>query len=172
MCLFLYTYRIFLFVFFFFNDTAPTEIYTLSLHDALPISSPRLLMVILGACAEEVLKQVVLNIGPVDVVAEAGQLRDVDHALSIHRVDGGVEPGRGGVVIDERMQQAAFVEAAYGRREGAHRVEIANATAVDLHLHAERLGEMADLHQRRQAAHVANAAAHDVARTSGDQVGA
>src|SRR5438270_7130477 len=24
---------------FFFNDTAPTEIYTLSLHDALPISS-------------------------------------------------------------------------------------------------------------------------------------
>src|SRR2546422_8143175 len=25
--------------FFFFNDTATTEIYTLSLHDALPISS-------------------------------------------------------------------------------------------------------------------------------------
>src|SRR2546429_4940380 len=28
------------FFFFFFNDTATTEIYTLSLHDALPISSP------------------------------------------------------------------------------------------------------------------------------------
>src|SRR2546429_9372227 len=27
--------------FFFFNDTATTEIYTLSLHDALPISSTR-----------------------------------------------------------------------------------------------------------------------------------
>src|SRR2546422_8023136 len=26
--------------FFFFHDTATTEIYTLSLHDALPISSP------------------------------------------------------------------------------------------------------------------------------------
>src|SRR3712207_7215275 len=26
--------------FFFFNDTATTEIYTLSLHDALPISRP------------------------------------------------------------------------------------------------------------------------------------
>ena len=26
-----------LFRFFFFNDTATTEIYTLSLHDALPI---------------------------------------------------------------------------------------------------------------------------------------
>src|SRR6266496_4780831 len=31
----------FLFVFFFFNDTATTEIYTLSLHDALPICCPR-----------------------------------------------------------------------------------------------------------------------------------
>src|SRR3712207_7711183 len=30
-----------LFVFFFFNDTATTEIYTLSLHDALPISHRR-----------------------------------------------------------------------------------------------------------------------------------
>src|SRR3989337_2767447 len=29
----------YLFLFFFFNDTAPTEIYTLSLHDALPISA-------------------------------------------------------------------------------------------------------------------------------------
>src|SRR5438067_9835029 len=31
MCLYIYS-------FFFFNDTATTEIYTLSLHDALPIS--------------------------------------------------------------------------------------------------------------------------------------
>src|SRR2546425_3958748 len=29
------------FLFFFFNDTATTEIYTLSLHDALPISGVR-----------------------------------------------------------------------------------------------------------------------------------
>src|SRR5256885_11095194 len=29
----------FIFFFFFFNDTATTEIYTLSLHDALPIST-------------------------------------------------------------------------------------------------------------------------------------
>src|SRR3712207_297960 len=38
-----YTYCItvsVLLVFFFFNDTATTEIYTLSLHDALPISLP------------------------------------------------------------------------------------------------------------------------------------
>src|SRR5258708_38459450 len=31
-------YRTNIFLFFFFNDTATTEIYTLSLHDALPIS--------------------------------------------------------------------------------------------------------------------------------------
>src|SRR2546426_8314760 len=31
------------FFFFFFNDTATTEIYTLSLHDALPISTAQVL---------------------------------------------------------------------------------------------------------------------------------
>src|SRR5690349_24768044 len=40
---FVYSYLLILlhlfFFFFFFNDTATTEIYTLSLHDALPISS-------------------------------------------------------------------------------------------------------------------------------------
>src|SRR2546426_10525272 len=33
-----FTTALSLFIFFFFNDTATTEIYTLSLHDALPIS--------------------------------------------------------------------------------------------------------------------------------------
>src|SRR2546427_12365738 len=37
---FFYTHEVlFIFFFFFFNDTATTEIYTLSLHDALPIFS-------------------------------------------------------------------------------------------------------------------------------------
>src|SRR6266581_8757523 len=40
MSLFLYTQSssLTIYFFFFFNDTATTEIYTLSLHDALPIS--------------------------------------------------------------------------------------------------------------------------------------
>src|SRR6266487_7145569 len=40
-CLFLvlFDFWFFFFFFFFFNDTATTEIYTLSLHDALPIWS-------------------------------------------------------------------------------------------------------------------------------------
>src|SRR2546425_12384643 len=39
----LFSSMVFLFLvfFFFFNDTATTEIYTLSLHDALPISRNR-----------------------------------------------------------------------------------------------------------------------------------
>ena len=35
--------------FFFFNDTATTEIYTLSLHDALPIFQPQEFVEALGA---------------------------------------------------------------------------------------------------------------------------
>src|SRR5205807_9792443 len=37
ICIFLRTIIIFFLLVFFFNDTATTEIYTLSLHDALPI---------------------------------------------------------------------------------------------------------------------------------------
>src|SRR3712207_7129684 len=35
---------------FFFNDTATTEIYTLSLHDALPISTRSLEIKLLACC--------------------------------------------------------------------------------------------------------------------------
>src|SRR2546429_4647977 len=38
------------FFFFFFNDTATTEIYTLSLHDALPISAPSSFFTMLKVC--------------------------------------------------------------------------------------------------------------------------
>src|SRR5256712_8822866 len=37
-------------LFFFFNDTATTEIYTLSLHDALPISRSWLLAIVRDTC--------------------------------------------------------------------------------------------------------------------------
>jgi len=39
VCCVWYCSVVYIFFFFFFNDTATTEIYTLSLHDALPISS-------------------------------------------------------------------------------------------------------------------------------------
>src|SRR6266481_7283693 len=37
----MYLFSLLFSLFFFFNDTATTEIYTLSLHDALPISQNR-----------------------------------------------------------------------------------------------------------------------------------
>src|SRR5256885_14807431 len=37
VCIFIVFALFYFFFFFFFNDTATTEIYTLSLHDALPI---------------------------------------------------------------------------------------------------------------------------------------
>src|SRR5690348_18350224 len=40
-CLPFFSFLFSLLFFFFFNDTATTEIYTLSLHDALPISCRR-----------------------------------------------------------------------------------------------------------------------------------
>src|SRR2546430_13707345 len=47
---FLYVFICLFFFFFFFNDTATTEIYTLSLHDALPIYVER--HVLLGLPAD------------------------------------------------------------------------------------------------------------------------
>src|SRR5256885_7117681 len=49
------------FLFFFFNDTATTEIYTLSLHDALPIYG-------VGARAHHVLRKA--GAGAVDLFAQ------------------------------------------------------------------------------------------------------
>src|SRR2546427_9493601 len=43
----MYSHVVFYYI-FFFNDTATTEIYTLSLHDALPISSRSRISVVAG----------------------------------------------------------------------------------------------------------------------------
>src|SRR5438876_9464860 len=55
LCLLIFFYSFVVF-FFFFNDTATTEIYTLSLHDALPICrdcwfrSPKPLLARVSSC--------------------------------------------------------------------------------------------------------------------------
>src|SRR3712207_6604850 len=46
---------------FFFNDTATTEIYTLSLHDALPIFSFSLLMRLKIICLASLFKEGMSN---------------------------------------------------------------------------------------------------------------
>ena len=45
-------------LFFFFNDTATTEIYTLSLHDALPISAENAEEPVKEESAEDVTEEV------------------------------------------------------------------------------------------------------------------
>src|SRR5437660_7974142 len=57
--------------FFFFNDTATTEIYTLSLHDALPI------LMLLHSCGLDRLQSGGV-IAPLVKAREAGKVRFVD----------------------------------------------------------------------------------------------
>src|SRR3712207_8622300 len=63
---------------FFFNDTATTEIYTLSLHDALPICvramSRRDAALVVAACALP--RLVVLLVERGDILAEFTEKRD------------------------------------------------------------------------------------------------
>src|SRR2546421_10870321 len=71
--------------FFFFNDTATTEIYTLSLHDALPISVAE----VLGQVHEvEPLQQLLDRLGPhvhFERVAVLGpaELRSEEHTSEL-----------------------------------------------------------------------------------------
>src|SRR5689334_23774637 len=73
---------ILLFSFFFFNDTATTEIYTLSLHDALPISAAR-------SIAREAREQQMVLPQPVDaqvlpriaLAREAGVFQEPDREI-------------------------------------------------------------------------------------------
>src|SRR5438309_4310205 len=52
MCFYFFFLFLFLF-FFFFNDTATTEIYTLSLHDALPILNSLMTAEAVEACMKK-----------------------------------------------------------------------------------------------------------------------
>ena len=49
------------FLFFFFNDTATTEIYTLSLHDALPILKNILIAGILSLLTSPLFAQKIIE---------------------------------------------------------------------------------------------------------------
>src|SRR3989442_12871274 len=60
-------------VFFFFNDTATTEIYTLSLHDALPISFKVTEKVLRGIESGET-DGFVINFASPDMVGHTGKL--------------------------------------------------------------------------------------------------
>src|SRR2546422_8392294 len=72
-------------VFFFFNDTATTEIYTLSLHDALPICSPE------AACSirpvwrmlEQRINDLLAGISLADLTHDEPELRSEEHTSEL-----------------------------------------------------------------------------------------
>src|SRR2546425_6859655 len=72
MFLSLYSVAILTFFFFFFNDTATTEIYTLSLHDALPIFVHFLPCLVF-----------LLGIGVATVAADVALVRSEEHTSEL-----------------------------------------------------------------------------------------
>src|SRR2546430_17177280 len=61
-------------LFFFFNDTATTEIYTLSLHDALPISVGAVVVQTVGSLAGASLRKALFVIPPLKMLDTVGGL--------------------------------------------------------------------------------------------------
>src|SRR6267154_1887620 len=72
----------FFFFFFFFNDTATTEIYTLSLHDALPI--PKVSALLLAVAVDERVASVTIEIihDQVNGLSEGILFDDMPHHAS------------------------------------------------------------------------------------------
>src|SRR5256885_15756065 len=97
--------------FFFFNDTATTEIYTLSLHDALPICRTGLA----ARAGDGILRFRVRGARPARLAADGGARR-ADRAVGRRgagrRGDG---PGRGrGRVAGARAAKSRLVEGGGG----------------------------------------------------------
>src|SRR5690349_25148807 len=63
--------------FFFFNDTATTEIYTLSLHDALPISASTIRRVVSCATSQAPLRSVSITVRSEEHTSELQSRRDL-----------------------------------------------------------------------------------------------
>src|SRR2546422_11230182 len=85
-----------IFFFFFFNDTATTEIYTLSLHDALPISIAQRESQRIGRLAREDCPQVI------DEHTHTGRSAQLDAMDEEH------PPRRGAPRWKQEVKRAAF----------------------------------------------------------------
>src|SRR3989449_4377640 len=144
------------FVFFFFNDTATTEIYTLSLHDALPIleGGP------VGGAAPARRRLGARRRGPIVggavVLAVARADRPRPGNAARQRIEGvarlrETEARRGG---DARAGPAGRA----GQRDGAARCQHARARGkTHFAAHSQSRGEAArpGCHRARHAPHVA-----------------
>ena len=94
----------------------------------------------------------------------------MDESLVIHGFAVFVEPGRVFVEVDEGVEEAAFVKFAIGH--GAQGVQVAGTAAVDFAAHAKGFAQVNGFHQGSQTAHIADAAAGNIAGTGFDPFGA
>src|SRR5687767_15639407 len=81
--------------YFFFNATAPTETYTLSLHDALPILEPDQRVHLVGT-AGRILIEVPFNIPPglrARILLFAGGDPPVSPGVEVHETEAGDQYG-------------------------------------------------------------------------------
>src|SRR6267142_6615436 len=103
-------------MFFFFNDTATTEIYTLSLHDALPISRDRETLAFFTSVRNGVLPMTGDGSNTLSVVYVADCAAAIVRALSAE----GAPSGRAYFVDDGAIyvwrDALAEIESALGRR--------------------------------------------------------
>src|SRR6266487_2346409 len=132
----------FFFFFFFFNDTATTEIYTLSLHDALPIS-----------CQAA---------GTGRRKRHAPQARAAP-ARPVHAGHAGVHPGDGGALPHAHAQELAELpdpELQVLPRVGVREPEV--ALAVGAEGGAREAGDAGLLEQERRELAARDAGAGDV----------
>src|SRR5256885_10385028 len=88
--------------FFFFNDTATTEIYTLSLHDALPI------------CDEET------KTGRVQHSCHPHHARFVEAGDLLHRVDHGVERDRKSTRLNSSHLVISYAAFSLKKKQDSH----------------------------------------------------
>src|SRR2546427_259905 len=132
-------------LFFFFNDTATTEIYTLSLHDALPISGQR----VLGLAARALDQVVDLVIGILAGAADVAQALDAGRAAADELgVRSAFQPalGQGArrarrlvlAAADGLVERSPFIQDGHGHRDPAVGPRSLAAQQVQ-HAVAERL---------------------------------
>src|SRR2546429_5567717 len=103
------------FVLFFFNDTATTEIYTLSLHDALPIFD--------GTAAGQP-----AHIGPIDEVADP-LLSGDEHKVGGRRV--GLRGDRKSTRLNSSHGYISYAVFCLKKKKNSHKCSIATRRAAE-----------------------------------------
>src|SRR5216683_7375803 len=103
-------------LFFFFNDTATTEIYTLSLHDALPISSGLKTFVLQYRNAEGRSRRIVIGRYGVLTVEKAREQAQI----KLGAVAGGADPAEERAASREAMTVADLCDWYLVEAEAGH----------------------------------------------------